>query len=61
MLMHNQFFRLNRQYLINFFAVEEVECYFARKLLVKLTVETQDKLLVLKEKAVIFLQWLANK
>src|SRR5688572_30472289 len=34
----SQFFRLNRQYLVNFTAVKEVEHYFARKLLVKLTI-----------------------
>src|SRR5258706_9752098 len=31
LLSDQQFFRLNRQYLINFSAVKEVEHYFARK------------------------------
>src|ERR1700733_1885644 len=35
-LSEKQFFRLNRQYLINFDVVKEVEHYFARKLLVNL-------------------------
>jgi two-component system response regulator LytT len=56
-----QFFRLNKQYLINFDAVKEVEHYFARKLLVKLNVETPEKLLVSKEKAADFLRWLENR
>ena len=56
-----QFFRLNKQYLINFDAVKEVEHYFARKLLVKLTVDAPDKLLVAKEKAADFLRWLENR
>src|SRR3982750_615106 len=56
-----QFFRLNRQYLVNFNAVKEVEHYFARKLLVKLTVPAQDKLLVSKEKVSSFLHWLENR
>ena len=56
-----QFYRLNRQYLINFHAVQEVEHYFARKLFVKPAVPVQDKLLVSKEKAGNFLQWLDNR
>jgi two-component system response regulator LytT len=56
-----QFFRLNKQYLINFDAVKEVEHYFARKLLVKLIVDAPDKLLVAKEKAADFLRWLENR
>jgi DNA-binding LytR/AlgR family response regulator len=36
------FFRLNRQYIINFNAVKEVEHYFARKLFVKLVVPCPD-------------------
>jgi two-component system, LytTR family, response regulator LytT len=55
------FFRLNRQYLINFNAVKEVEHYFARKLLVNLSVPTRDKLLVSKEKVSSFLHWLDNR
>ena len=61
-LVHNkQFFRLNKQYLINFEAVREVEHYFARKLLVRLTVAAADKLLVPKDKAGQFLHWLENR
>jgi len=56
-----QFFRLNRQYLVNFNAVKEVEHYFARKLLVKLIVPAIEKLLVSKEKARSFLHWLENR
>jgi two-component system, LytTR family, response regulator LytT len=56
-----QFFRLNRQYLINFDAVKEVEHYFARKLLVKLIVPVTEQLLVSKEKARSFLRWLENR
>ncbi|WP_160290232.1 LytR/AlgR family response regulator transcription factor [Flavihumibacter solisilvae] len=56
-----QFFRLNRQYLVNFSAVAEAEHYFARKLLVKLIIPTTEKLLVSKEKASSFLHWLENR
>lgn len=61
LLSARQFFRLNRQYLVNFSAVKEVEHYFARKLLVKLTVPTAEKLLVGKEKTSSFLNWLENR
>jgi DNA-binding LytR/AlgR family response regulator len=56
-----QFFRLNRQYLISFNAVKEVEHYFARKLLVKLVVPVTEKLIVSKEKASSFFRWLENR
>lgn len=60
-LSPKQFFRLNRQYLINYDAVKEVEHYFARKLFVRLTIPTLDKLLVGKVKAGAFLDWLENR
>lgn len=61
LLSPKQFFRLNRQYLINFKSVLEVEHYFARKLFVKLVVPTPDKLLVGKDKVTAFLSWLENR
>lgn len=61
LLPDNQFFRLNRQYLINFKAVKEVEHYFARKLLVTLVVPAAEKLFVSKEKVSSFLHWLDNR
>ena len=61
LLTQKQFFRLNRQYLINFQAVKEVEYYFARKLLVNLIVRIDDKLLVPREKVSAFLEWLENR
>lgn len=56
-----QFFRLNRQYLINFNAVKEAEHYFARKLLVTLILPVSEKLLITKEKVTGFLHWLDNR
>jgi DNA-binding LytR/AlgR family response regulator len=61
LLNNKQFFRLNRQYLVNFHAVKEVEQYFARKLLVNLVVPASEKLLVSKEKVSSFLHWLDNR
>jgi DNA-binding LytR/AlgR family response regulator len=60
-LPEKQFFRLNRQYLINFHAVKEVEHYFARKLLVNPVIPIKDKLLVSKEKVSGFLHWLDDR
>ena len=61
LLPDKQFFRLNRQYLINFNAVKEVEHYFARKLLVNPVIPCKDKLLVSKEKVSGFLHWLDDR
>ena len=55
------FFRLNRQYLVNFNSIKEVEHYFARKLIVKLVIATDEKLLVSKEKTTRFLTWLDSR
>ncbi len=57
----NQFFRISRQYLINFSAINEIEHYFARKLLVKLNILTSEKLLVSKDRVTGFLHWLEQR
>lgn len=57
----DNFYRINRQYLIAFKSVIEVQHYFDRKLIVKLTMATEDKLLVGREKVTEFLSWLANR
>lgn len=56
-----QFYRVNRQYLISFKAIVEVEHYFARKLLVKMTPATPETLLVGKDKTSAFLSWLQKR
>jgi two-component system, LytTR family, response regulator LytT len=56
-----QFFRVNRQYLINFKGIKQVEPYFLRKMLVTLTIETPEKLLVNKEKSHNFLSWMEDR
>jgi len=56
-----QFFRVNRQYLVNFKAIKEVEHYFLRKLYVKLVIETPEKLLINKEKSHSFLDWMEER
>jgi DNA-binding LytR/AlgR family response regulator len=61
LLPAKQFYRVNRQYLVNFHAVKEVEHYFARKLLVNPVIPTREKLVVAKEKVTDFLHWLDNR
>lgn len=56
-----QFFRINRQYLVNFKAIKEMEHYFQRKIYVKLTIETPEKLLINKEKTHSFFSWLEDR
>lgn len=60
-LDERDFFRLNRQYLIAFKAIKEVEQYFARKLNITLKVATDEKLLVGKDKTTLFLSWLDER
>ncbi|WP_127126989.1 LytR/AlgR family response regulator transcription factor [Pseudoflavitalea rhizosphaerae] len=60
-LSASQFYRLNRQYIINFDAVKEVEHYYGRKLLVHLHVPAPDDLTVGKEKSTAFLNWLSER
>lgn len=55
------FYRANRQHLIAYHAVKEVEPYFERKLLVKLTLLNVDSVIVSKAKATDFLKWLENR
>lgn len=61
LVAEKQFFRLNRQYLINFNAIKEVEHYFARKLLVNPVMPLKDKLIVSREKVTEFLNWLEDR
>lgn len=53
-----QFYRINRQYLINFDAVKEVEYYYERKLLVHLKVPAPDQILLNKNNKTAFLKWM---
>ncbi|MGE8525776.1 LytR/AlgR family response regulator transcription factor [Chryseobacterium rhizosphaerae] len=56
-----QFFRVNRQYLVNFKAIKEMEHYFQRKILVTLVVDTPEKLLINKEKTHSFFTWMEDR
>lgn len=56
-----QFFRVNRQYLVSFNAIREVELFYMRKLHVKLLVDTAEELFINKEKSADFLAWMENR
>jgi len=55
-----QFFRANRQYLINRTYIREVEKFFARKLAIKLTVPVNEPIIVSKARATEFMDWLEH-
>jgi len=57
----NNFFRANRQFLINRNAIRDASQYFARKLVVTLTLPVNEKIIVSKEKVTLFLDWLSGK
>ena len=61
LLSDKQFYRLNRQCLINFDAVKDAEHYLSRKLLVNSVIPTEEKLIVPKHKVSEFLHWLDNR
>jgi DNA-binding LytR/AlgR family response regulator len=54
----NLFYRANRQFIINRNAIRNIEKFFARKLVVKMSTDTPETLLVSKAKAADFLNWL---
>jgi len=56
----NNFFRANRQFLINRNAIRDASQYFARKLVVTLTLPVNEKIILSKEKVTPFLDWLSG-
>lgn len=57
----NDFFRTNRQFLINRNAIKSASQYFSRKLIVTLLIPFSERITVSKEKASLFLNWLSGK
>lgn len=58
--MGTEFFRANRQYIINRNAIIDVSQYFGRKLYVNLKLNHKEKVLISKEKSSTFLNWLSQ-
>jgi len=54
------FFRANRQFIINKTLILNIENYFTRRLLVKLTIQTSEDIIISKIKAPIFLKWIES-
>lgn len=54
------FFRANRQFLISRKAVKDASHYFNRKLVVNLTLPYKDQVLIGKNKAPLFIEWLTQ-
>jgi DNA-binding LytR/AlgR family response regulator len=52
------FYRVNRQFIIHRRSIREIERYFSRKLVVKLSLSTPETLIVSKLKASLFLDWM---
>ena len=55
------FYRANRQFIINRNAIRNIEKFFARKLVVKMSTDTPETLIVSKAKSTDFLDWLENR
>lgn len=53
-----QFFRANRQFIINRKNIDYMEPYFNRRLLIRLTAQTPEKIIVSKARVSVFLNWL---
>ncbi|GET29823.1 LytTR family DNA-binding domain-containing protein [Prolixibacter sp. SD074] len=53
-----QFFRANRQFIINIDAVNRVNNWFNGKLVVKTKPESEEKIIVSRERARFFRNWL---
>ncbi|MEJ2883294.1 LytR/AlgR family response regulator transcription factor [Pedobacter sp. GR22-6] len=58
LLNPRQFFRANRQFIINRDFIQNIEYYFNRKLIVALKIEFPEKIVVSKIKAPSFLKWM---
>lgn len=58
--MGSDFFRANRQYLINRKAIIDMSQHFGRKLLLNLKIIHKERILISKEKSVSFLSWLSQ-
>ena len=56
----NTFIRANRQYILNRSVIRDASQHFNRKLLVNLTIDFKDQILISKEKSTAFLEWLAS-
>jgi two-component system LytT family response regulator len=52
-----KFFRANRQFIISHDAVKDVSVWFGNKIVINLTVPTEEKIIVSKAKVTEFKNW----
>ena len=55
-----EFFRINRQFIVNRKAIKDVSRHFGRKLLINLIHPFSEQLIIRKEKTAHFVEWLAK-
>ncbi|RZJ67462.1 MAG: response regulator transcription factor [Flavobacterium sp.] len=55
-----EFFRVNRQFIVNRSSVETISNYFSRRLLLKLIIAVPEEIVVSKTKSPQFLKWIGN-
>jgi two-component system response regulator LytT len=60
LLNPTQFFRANRQFIVNREAIENIEHYFNRRLVLQLHQQTPVKIIVSRQKVHDFLSWIEN-
>jgi two-component system, LytTR family, response regulator LytT len=53
-----QFYRINRQMIVNRKAIKDIETYFNQRLVIQLTIATPEKPLVSRQKVTTFLSWM---
>lgn len=58
LLNPRQFFRANRQFMINRDSIKNIEHYFNRKLYVVMNTETPEKIIISRIKSQLFLKWM---
>ncbi len=59
-MQHPDFFRANRQFLVSRNAIKNAAKYFNRRLVLHLLIPFNEKIIISKEKATLFLGWLAK-
>ena len=60
-LNDNQFFRANRQYIVNRAAIKEAEFYFNGRLLLKLSPPSRGEVLISKVRVPVFKNWIKKE
>lgn len=56
----DEFYRANRQFIVNKNAIKTIESYFSRRMVLKLTVPTSEAIIISKTKSPQILRWVEN-